>query len=419
MLRLTGQNNRQGSVLFISISICLILMIWAVAATVQVNRQTNFNLLSANKTQAYYLAKQGASRSLYLLNNANFVDPDSQQKWAQTHQSRETADRKTTPGVACWLETTASTQIIRSEATWEGFTHVLSVPIAHQGPSPVKLYSIAPTAATGQTAIVWTSSANSNWDALPPIPGFSTVNSVAATESGDVYALATSGTTTALWRYRQGQGWIQMPDLPNGAAATQLTACMDSQLVCKGSDKEVHVLSLGTEKDVPMEWKSISVPSNRSLDKVAAHSGDSRYLFATLTNDNGATEIQLCDTKDKSWSKFTSPSLPSNLIASGGLTADQKGTVYVGHNPKNASGQSQPSEIYGCKRSSPTDTSSTWAKLPAIPAIEWTLGQARNRTGGLATDISDLKADNQGTLWLKRDIPGTGNHTVITMDGLK
>lgn len=419
MLKLTGRAHRRGSVLFISISISLILMIWAVAATVQVNRQTNFNLLSANKTQAYYLAKQGASRSLYLLNNANFEDPQTRQKWAQAHPSRDKADRATTPGVACWIETTATTQIVRSEATWEGYTHLLSVPIAHQGPSPVKLYSIAPTAVTGQTAIVWTSSATPNWEALPPIPGFPGANSVAATDSGDVYALATGGSITALWRYRLGQGWIQMPDLPNGAAATQLTACQDSQLVCKGSDKEIEVLSLGTDKNVPMEWKSIPVPGDRTLDKVAAHSGDSRYLFATLTSSSGAAEVQMCDTKDNSWSKFSSPSLPANLIASGGLTADQKGTVYVGHNPKDASGQSQPSEIYGCKRSSANDTSATWTKLPAIPAIEWTAGQARNPTGRSATDISDLKVDNQGTLWLKRDVPGTGNHTVITLDGLK
>jgi hypothetical protein len=419
MLKLTSRTHRRGSVLFISISISLILMIWAVAATVQVNRQTNFNLLSANKTQAYYLAKQGVSRSLYLLNNANFVDPDSKQKWAQAHPTRERADRTTTPGVACWIETTASTQVVRSEATWEGYTHVLSVPIAFQGPSPVKLYSIAPTAVTGHTAIVWTSSATPKWEALPPIPGFPGANSVAATDSGDVYALAADGRTTALWRYRQGQGWIQMPDLPNGAAASQLTACQDSQLVCKGSDKEVHVLSLGTEKDVPMEWKSISIPNERSLDMVAAHSGDSRYLFATLTSPSGATEVHLCDTKDNSWSKFTSPSLPANLVASGGLTADPKGTVYVGHNPKDASGQSQPSEIYGCKRNSAADTSATWTKLPAIPAIQWTGGEAKNPTGRAVTDISDLKIDNQGTLWLKRDVPGTGNHTVITMDGLK
>ncbi len=414
-----NRNDRRGSALFISISISLILMIWAVAATVQVNQQTKFNLLSSNKTQAHYLAKTGVSRSLFLLNDANFVDPETKQKWAVAHTSRETADRKTTTGVACWLESSGSTQIVRSEASYEGHTQLLSVPIAHQGPSPVKLYSIASPDNSGQTAILWTSSGTLGWEALAPIPGYPTVKSVAPTESGDVYSLATNGSQTALWRYRLGQGWVQMPDLPSEVSASQLTACKDAQLVCKGSDKEVYILSLGTEKGVPMEWKSISAPSGMSLDKVSAHVGDSRFLFATMTSSSGATEVSRCTLLDKTWSKFGSIGLPSGYEASGGLTSDDKGTVYLAHNPKDLSGQPQPSQIYGCKTNSQTAPPTTWVKLSGVPAIEFIGGSPVNPTGKFTTNVSDVTADNQGRLWLKRDVPGTGNHTVITMDGLK
>ena len=96
---------------------------------------------------------------------------------------------------------------------------------------------------------------------------------------------------------------------------------------------------------------------------------------------------------------------PLNL--SGGLTADANGHVFVADNPPTG-----PSIVYVNQPSAPGDTTSPWIALPPIPGFEGLIA-----TGAMASNVSHLRADDEGKLWVQWTNPATGHQAIISLSG--
>lgn len=390
----------RGSVILLALAVTFILMMWAVAAVYRANFVSGAVLFSYRKSEAYYLAKRALSRSLFMLNKSG--------SWAANHDSETKAD-DSTEGALCWIEpgSTATTRNLRCKATVEGHVESMTVPIQHQTPSSLHIYTVAPTLAGGPDMLAWCSQTAPGWESLPAIPGVQKILSVAATPRGDVFTIAENPDgATVLWRYRLGHGWQQMPDPPAGVKLSHLTAGGGDQMLCQGSNNSVMVLSTS-----PMGWTEQPAPSGRTLTNVAAHPTSTKYSYATVTSGSGEAGVYQCNLETGAWLPFAAPGPPTGLDLSGGLTADKNGNVYVAENP--AAG---PSIVHAYVPPAPGDTTGSWTSLPSIPALEWQNGVAT--ATGEATGITNLKADNEGKLWVQWKSPTTGKVSVISLPGV-
>ena len=210
------QHRRRGMILFTSLVIASIMMIWAVAATYQANFQSSATRYSYRKSELYYLAKRATSRALNQLN----IDPN----WLPTHTSLASADTST-PGTKCWADaSTPGTLVLRCQANIGSTSESMSVPILKQSDTDIHIYSITPAVGGGPDLIAWTTKNKADWESLPPIPEIQTISTTAQTPNGDVYAIGKLASGTGLYRYREGQGWVQLPDAPSGVSLTVLQA---------------------------------------------------------------------------------------------------------------------------------------------------------------------------------------------------
>lgn len=406
------RHRQRGIVLFISLIIALLMMVWAVAATHRANFQSNATLFSYRKSEAYYLAKTALSRGLNSLN----TNPG----WLATHSGRSNADTST-PDTAVWAEVSGAQVVLRCEATVETQTTMLSVPVKKLEASDTHIYSIAPSLNGGPDLIAWTTELHDRWETLPPIPGPPRIISCASTPNTDVYALAqASDGKTTLWRYRSGQGWMQMPDTPSGVTLSAVSAGGDKRVVCQGtSNNSLMILPL----DSSLVWDTVPAPTGTSLSDVAADPTGRDYVH--VTGITGATEsIYVYDLGADSWRQLPQPppvsydpvdgtSLPPsgpvpNL--SGGLAVDSGGRVFVASNPPG-----EASVVYRFDTTSPGSTSGSWTALPPVPAFQWQGGSLSNPTG-FATNLSHLQADDAGSLWVQWSDPASNAYSTIQLE---
>lgn len=395
-----GRRASRGTIILLALAVTFILMMWAVAAVYRANFVSGAVLFSYRKSEASYLAKRALSRSLYLLNKSS--------AWATAHNSKATADNST-PGTLCWLEpgSSATTRNLRCEAIVEGHVEMRTVPIQRQTPSSLHIFTVAPSLAGGPDMLAWCSQTAPGWESLPAIPGAEKVLSVAATPKGDICCIVENPDgETVLWRYRLGRGWQQMPDAPEGVKLSHLTAGGGDSLVCLGSNNAAMVL-----KTDPMGWTEVPAPSGKTLTNLAAHPTDSQYGYATVATGTGTAGVSQVNLSTGQWADFPAPGPPSGLDLSGGVTADKSGNVYVGENP--AAG---PAIVHAYRPPAPGDVTGTWTSLPTIPALEWQGGVATST--GEASGIKNLKADNEGKLWVQWESPTTGKVSIISLPGL-
>jgi len=391
----------RGTIILLALAVTFILMMWAVAAVHRANFVTGAVLFSYRKSEACFLAKRALSRSLFLLNRSP--------AWAAAHNSRATADDGTTEGTLCWVEAGATANIrnLRCEATVEGHVESVTVPVQHQTPSSLHIYTVAPSLSGGPDMLAWCSQTAPGWESLPAIPGIEKVLSVCVTSRGDICTIVENPDgSTVLWRYRLGRGWQQMPDAPSGVKLSHLSVGGGDQLICQGSNNSVMML-----KTDPMGWSEVPGPSGRTLTNVAAHPANAKYSYATVASGSGEAGVSQVNLETGEWSHFPAPGPPSGLNLSGGLTADKNGNVYVGENPAMGS-----SIVHAYRPPAPGDTTGTWTALPPIPALEWQ-GDIATATGD-ASGITNLKADNEGKLWVQWKSPSTGKTSVISLPGL-
>lgn len=394
-----SRRGRRGTIILLALAVTFILMMWAVAAVQRANFVSGAVLFSYRKSEACYLAKRALSRSLYLMNKSS--------GWGAAHNSEANAD-DSTEGALCWLEpgSTGTTRNLRCKATVEGHVESVTVPILRQTPSSLHIYTVAPSLG-GPDMLAWCSQTAPGWESLPAIPGATKVLSVAATPKGDICTIVENPDgSTVLWRYRLGRGWQQMPDAPAGVKLSHLSAGGGDQLVCLGSNNAVMVL-----KTEPMGWNDVGAPTGRTLTNVAAHPVDAQYSYATVASGSGEAGVAQVNLQTGEWLPFPAPGPPNGLDLSGGITADKSGNVYVGENPAMGA-----SIVHAYHPPAPGDTTGSWTALPPVPALEWQ-GDIATATGD-ASGIKNLKADNEGKLWVQWQSPTTGKVSVISLPGL-
>jgi hypothetical protein len=381
------QANR-GFVLYTSLVIAFLTMLWAVAAVYRINHQTGATLHSYQKSEVYYLAKQAASRSLAMMNSVP--------GWINIHTSPDSADT-TTPGTKAWVEASGTELVLMVEATVERKKRTLKIPIIDNSDPSTKLFSLSPST-NGPDVISWATTAEGDWQGLPPIPGAEIILSTAVTKDGDVFAATGDQSTSILWRYRTGQGWIQMPDLPSGVQLTELSCSGNSHLVGKGSDNTLKVLPLGDSAGVSMTWDSVSAPGGSTLEFVEADpNGSNKTLVTTTTSADPKMYVY----NGGGWVPHAIPTGVDNL--DGGLTVDGDGNAYVA---TNSTIPGVPAVIYKRESTSAGISSTDWEALPPVPAIEWVGGTATNPNGFVETIVRIEDDPKDGSLWVQWDNPG-------------
>lgn len=392
--------RKRGFILYTAVVIAFLTMLWAVAAVHRVNNQTGVTLHSYRKSEAYYLAKQAASRSLAFMN----ADPT----WLDTHNSRANAD-STTTGTEAWVEKSGTNLTLIVEAKVAGQKRELKIPILDENSDSSKIFSLSPSANAGPDVISWATTKDGDWKGLPPIPGALTIKAMATSKSGDVFACTNGPSGGMLWRYRTGQGWMQMPDLPGKVELTQISCSGDSRIVGKASDNSILKLPLGTTSGTSMKWESVAAPANNTIQVVEADPSGADKTFITST-EGSDPKIWLLE--GSTWRTQTPPSGVNNL--DGGLTVDSDGKVYVASN-------GQPATIYVRDSNSAGDNSNDWKPIDSsmgppgsVPAIEW-MGASAQNPSGFIENVVTIKADpGDNSLWVQWNNPGGSSaHNMI------
>lgn len=387
-----NSRKERGFILHTAVVIAVLTMLWAVAAVYRVNNQTGASLHSYQKSEAYYLAKQAASRSLAFMN--------ADASWLDLHNSQASADI-TTEGAKAWAEKSGTVITLMVEAKVGNQRRQLKVPILDDSSDSSKIFSLSPSANGGPDVISWATTLDGDWKGLPPVPGAKDIISTATSKSGDVFACTSGPNGGMLWRYRTGQGWMQMPDLPANVELSQLSCNGDSRLVGKGSDNTIMKLPLATDSDTAMMWKSVPAPSNNSLQVVEADPSGADRTFVTSTEGSDA-KIWLLD--GSTWKAQTKPAGVSNL--DGGLTVDSEGKVYVAANGQPATIYVRDSDSAGLSPSDWKPINSAMGPPGSVPAIEW-LGASAQNPSGFIQNIVNIESDPaDGSLWVQWDNPG-------------
>lgn len=406
--------RRTGAILFSALVIALIMMMWAVAAVYRANFQSHAALFSYQKSEVYYLAKRGISRSVYLMNN----DPH----WISSHQGKANAD-ESTPDTRCWLEDMGGDRwVLRCEARVGTQLTTLSVPMLTEEDESSQFYSVAPDTGGGPDTVGVSSVRDGNWNSLPPIPGHPQVLSIAPTPNGDCYAIGSDGSQTRLWRYRKGQGWMQMPDVPGGVAISGLSAGGDAWLVCKGGDNSLMMLNLGNTPSTEMAWTRVDAPSGTTLTQVAAAKNGDPRAFASASSSGNP---KLYQHDSGGWKTLPTPlsyefdpttGVPrlSSLLAppnyDGGLASDTDGKLYVASNPPGSA-----SVVQQFLPDAPGASTGTWKPLAPVMAIEWTGADTTANPTGYISNLSNLEVDPDGQLWAQWN-SSPDNYSVVRID---
>lgn len=394
-------------------------MAWTIAAVQRANFMSGATRFSYRKSEAYFLAKAAVSRSLNRINQPGST-------WTSDHIGFARADEYTA-NTKCWLEATnrPNSWVLRCQAKVGGQTEVLNVPVTRQDPSTSNMYSVAPAKGGGPDLVAWATTDTGVWAAIPPIPGVESLVSTAATPNGDVYSIGVNPLGTRVFRYRAGQGWVQMPDPPAGVSLSSLSAGGDNQLVCKGSDNTLLILPIGGSTSMSMNWSVTQAPTDTTLGLVSAHPLGNPLAYATATSSSGQAVVYQFDGNAQTWAQFSSPNpvaydaatgtpkaAPSQVPNfSGGITVDKNGVVYAASNVPN-----EASIVYAFRPSTAGSSTGTWTALPPVPAMEW-VGTSIGYSAGLASNITQLRADRVGNLWGKLT-DAQGNTEIVSLSGL-
>lgn len=392
------RRNQRGMLLFLSLVIAFIMMLWVVAATHRANFQTAAAGFSYRKSEAYYLAKRAANRSLNALNQDN--------GWVTAHTGRANADTST-PDTLCWIEVVGTDKVLRCEAKVNWQTHKLSVPLLEFSDTDTHIYSISPSRNGGSDLIAWTTIAGDEWETLPPVPGESSIDSIAPAPNGDVFAIVGGG--TSLWRYRPGQGWIRMPDAPSGVQLSQVSTGGGSRVVVMGSNNTLMTLPL----DASLVWDVRQPPRGTTITNLHTHPGGADYSYATLDLGLGSRQgLAQFNHQSSTWSSLPLVSASdggSITNFSGGLAVDTGGRVFAASN-----NPGEPSAIFKYEPTTPGATTGTWTELPPVPALQWVGGSPS--VNGFATDLRHLRADDRGKLWVQWTDPSGTAYSVIELE---
>lgn len=397
----------RGMILLSSLVVAFIMMLWVVAALQRSTQQAHAVRFSHRKSEAYYLAKTGVSRALYVLNRNS--------SWPGSHSSKASADVTIVDNTKCWVETVDAKMVLKCEATVGAQTHLLSVPLTEIDQSDTQVYSVSPAIGGGRDQIAHTSVNTDSWQSLPPIPGGNSVVSVAGADNGDVFAVAVvEGDGQTLWRYRAGRGWIRMPDTPNNVAINSLTVSGSERLVAKGANNSVLILGLQSS----LQWEQHSAPSGTDLEVVSIPVTRSERIYAT-GRTGGEPSLWEFDLGQGQWTQIPNPVAahfnPYNgRVMSvegevpnfdGGVGADGAGNVYVASNPPG-----EPAVIY----QKPAGSAS-WELFPAVPAYNWG-GDESVSADTLAYKLQDLKVDDLGVVWVQWQDPNSNAFGTLRID---
>lgn len=397
-----NRRNKRGVILYTAVVIAFLTMLWAIAAVHRVQYQTGATLHSYQKSEAYYLAKQAASRSLALLNGTT--------NWLQNHNDKDSPDSLTTPGAEAWVEQDGSRLTLFVVAKVAGQKRELKVPILDDSSDSSKVFSLSPSSNGGPDVVSWATTEDGDWKGLPPIPGATGISSMATAKNGDVFACTGDSTGSLLWRYRTGQGWMRMPDLPSNSGLSQLTIIGDSKLVGKSSNNRILKLPLGESPGTPMLWESIPAPGSNTIQAIEADPRGADKTFVTTTE---GTNPRVWILNGSSWNSQVPPSGVSNL--DGGITVDMDGKLYVASN-------GQPARMFVRDSGAAGTSANEWRPIDtgvggvpgSVPAIEW-LGASAQAPSGFIENIVRIEADpGDNSVWVQWDDQGGANaHNVV------